>query len=33
MRVIILSIITSFFCYAAISNKADSKEESKEESK
>jgi len=26
MRVIILSIITSFFCYAAISDKADSKE-------
>lgn len=28
MRVIVLSIITSFFCYAAISDKADKEEDS-----
>lgn len=28
MRVIVLSIITSFFCYAAISDKSDKEEDS-----
>ena len=33
MRVIVLSVITSFFCYSAISNQVETKQEVKEKEK
>ncbi len=33
MRVIVLSAITSFFCYSAISNQVETKQEVKEKEK